>query len=513
LSISSIPTNLQATGETSSTISLSWQPPAGVVSYYGIYRDNIEVGTTTATTFTDTGLVPMNNPTGAAGGEHLYYVVAYGATSASSESVPIQASAAISPSSVTGLSASVSGDTVTLHWNPSTVSNGVGSIDYIVYRSTTSNCVANTSTYVGTGGFSWSNVNNAQGAPTFSGESSAGSITEFMEANLPPGTYYYCIQSQDTSEGTDGSPISSPAEATIASYVDSTPSIPLNFIQTSATASSITLSWSSSMDAAGGMQYIIYGNDAGYEGKNIVPGWGGALATVSGTTFTDTIPATSMDEYDKSLPFPSPVSYGIVAIDSAGHISRYITLGGEDDQTYGNQGGTGYVSMAPLSAADNYSITVSGDSANIRVLDSDPSAKTINIYRTNVSGCAEAPANLLASGIPINGVNSTAIAQYDNVNIPAGIYYYCVAPVDSLGNVGQVWPQEKATITGSLLSASSTEAMIEAIENATTTQSIISAAQTFGFTATVGSSTDASTVVVIDPTTGEIIGSFVEEIP
>ncbi|MBR7837403.1 fibronectin type III domain-containing protein [Actinospica durhamensis] len=54
----SAPTNLAATGETSTTISLSWTASTDnvAVTGYDVYRDSTLVGTTTSTTYTDTGL-------------------------------------------------------------------------------------------------------------------------------------------------------------------------------------------------------------------------------------------------------------------------------------------------------------------------------------------------------------------------------------------------------------------------------------------------------------------------
>lgn len=54
----SVPSNLAVTGTTSSTASLSWSPSTDNVGVtgYRVYRNGTQVGTSTGTTFTDTGL-------------------------------------------------------------------------------------------------------------------------------------------------------------------------------------------------------------------------------------------------------------------------------------------------------------------------------------------------------------------------------------------------------------------------------------------------------------------------
>jgi polysaccharide biosynthesis protein PslG len=77
----STPTNLKATGETTSSISLSWTAStetSGTIAGYRIYRSSIQVGTSTATTFTNTGL--------AASTTYSYLVRTYDATGAVSAS-------------------------------------------------------------------------------------------------------------------------------------------------------------------------------------------------------------------------------------------------------------------------------------------------------------------------------------------------------------------------------------------------------------------------------------------
>jgi chitodextrinase len=66
-----VPANLAVTGTTSSAASLSWSPSADNVGVagYRVYRNGVQVGTTTGTTFTDTGL--------SASTRYTYTVAAY----------------------------------------------------------------------------------------------------------------------------------------------------------------------------------------------------------------------------------------------------------------------------------------------------------------------------------------------------------------------------------------------------------------------------------------------------
>ena len=69
----STPANLAVTGVTSSSASLSWSPSTDNVGVagYRVYRNGVQVGTTTGTTFTDTGL--------SASTQYTYAVAAYDA--------------------------------------------------------------------------------------------------------------------------------------------------------------------------------------------------------------------------------------------------------------------------------------------------------------------------------------------------------------------------------------------------------------------------------------------------
>jgi chitodextrinase len=56
-----VPTNLQGTPQSATAIKLTWNAssdPQSGIDHYTIYRDNVEVGTSSSLSFTNTGLLP-----------------------------------------------------------------------------------------------------------------------------------------------------------------------------------------------------------------------------------------------------------------------------------------------------------------------------------------------------------------------------------------------------------------------------------------------------------------------
>jgi hypothetical protein len=76
------PTNLAVTGTTNASITLGWTASAGATSY-NVYRDDGKVQSTTATSFTDSGLAPATT--------HSYAVSAVGAAGESARSGAVSA--------------------------------------------------------------------------------------------------------------------------------------------------------------------------------------------------------------------------------------------------------------------------------------------------------------------------------------------------------------------------------------------------------------------------------------
>ncbi|HJP73425.1 MAG TPA: glycoside hydrolase family 18 protein [Pseudonocardiaceae bacterium] len=84
----SAPGGLSVSGTTSSSVSLSWSSPGGTVSGYNVYRNGSKVGTTTSTSYTDSGL--------AASTQYTYAVTAYNSIGESSPSGSVSATTASS---------------------------------------------------------------------------------------------------------------------------------------------------------------------------------------------------------------------------------------------------------------------------------------------------------------------------------------------------------------------------------------------------------------------------------
>jgi chitinase/chitodextrinase len=82
------PGGLSVTGTTSSSVSLSWNGPGGTVSGYNVYRNGSKVGTTTSTSYTDSGL--------SASTQYTYSVTAYNSIGESSPSGSVSATTASS---------------------------------------------------------------------------------------------------------------------------------------------------------------------------------------------------------------------------------------------------------------------------------------------------------------------------------------------------------------------------------------------------------------------------------
>ncbi|MFL6114708.1 MAG: glycoside hydrolase family 6 protein [Catenulispora sp.] len=132
----SVPTGLKTTATTSSTIALSWTASTDNVGVtgYAIYRGTTQIGTSTTTTFTDTGLTAST--------QYTYTVKAFdaaGNSSAASTAVTATTSGETGdttpPSMPTGLTASnITTSSITLSWTAST--DNVGVTGYDVYRGT-----------------------------------------------------------------------------------------------------------------------------------------------------------------------------------------------------------------------------------------------------------------------------------------------------------------------------------------------------------------------------------------
>src|SRR3989344_173512 len=115
----STPGSLTATAQSSSQINLSWTASTDTggsgLAGYRVYRDGIQINTTTATSYSDTGLTPST--------AYRYYVIAYDAASNSSSQSNTASATTLSPpdsippAAITDLTASnPTVNSITLSW-------------------------------------------------------------------------------------------------------------------------------------------------------------------------------------------------------------------------------------------------------------------------------------------------------------------------------------------------------------------------------------------------------------
>ena len=177
-----------------STANLAWTASTDNV---GVLRYNVHRATTAG--FTPSAANRIAQPTGTtysdaglAAGSYFYKVVAEDAagnlSGASNEATAVVGADGTPPTAPSGLTAGVSGTSVSLAWTAAT--DNIGVTRYNVHRATTS-------------GFTPSTANRIA-QPT---------VTNYSDAGRPPGTYYYKVTAEDAA-GNVG-PASSQATATV----------------------------------------------------------------------------------------------------------------------------------------------------------------------------------------------------------------------------------------------------------------------------------------------------------
>jgi fibronectin type 3 domain-containing protein len=236
------------------------------VSAYDVYRNGTYLATAgpNATGYAD--------KTATAGAGYTYQVAARdlaGNTTRASVNVNGGSADTSPPTAPASLTATATGPTtVALSWQAST--DNVGVTGYTVYRGTTAIAAV------------------------------SGSTTSYTDSGLTPGSAYsYTVTASDGAGNV--SPPSNQASAT--TQADTTPpSPPGTPSATSVTSTQVSLSWAASTDDVGVVGYRVVRN-------------GTVIATVSGTTYTDTTvsPGTTY-------------SYQIVAFDAVGNTASSGTL-------------------------------------------------------------------------------------------------------------------------------------------------------------------------------------------
>jgi len=275
----SVPTNLAASGITSTSVTLSWTASTDNVGIagYKVFRNGTQMATVTSgTSYQNTGL--NSNTT------YSYSVSAYDqAGNNSAQSAPLNVTTLpppdTTPPSVPAnlVASSITSTTVTISWTAST--DNVGVVGYRIYRN---------------------------GTPV----ATVTSGTSYQNTNLTPATAYtYTVQAYD--QAGNNSAQSAPLNVTTPALPDTTPpSVPTNLVVSGVTSTTLTISWTASTDNVGVVGYRIYRN-----GTQVA-------ATTPGTSYQDT-----------NLTANTTYAYTVSAYDQAGNssaqsISLYATTSG-----------------------------------------------------------------------------------------------------------------------------------------------------------------------------------------
>jgi chitodextrinase len=221
------PTGLSVTGSTATTISLAWSPSRDNVGVagYRLYLNNVQVGTTSSTSYTLTGLT--------CGSSFTVGVRAYdGAGNTSPQATATTATNpcydALPPSPPTGVTQTAASDmSATVSWTPST--DNVGVVGYGAYVGSLRVGQASQTTYTFTGLRCGQTTSVGLDAADAAGNRSA-QTTFFVTTSA-------CVDTQP-------------------------PSAPSGLTESSATESTISLSWSASSDNVSVAYYKIYVNGA-----------------------------------------------------------------------------------------------------------------------------------------------------------------------------------------------------------------------------------------------------------
>jgi pullulanase len=223
------PTNLVAGTITYDSIAFRWNAssPSSEVSGYNVYRKGTKVGTSTTTSYADSGLTPSTT--------YEYTVTAYNASgnvSASSTALSVTTLTVSSPTPPTNPTAEiVTSSSVTLSWTPSSSEAGVAG--YTIFRNRTQVGTSTNASYTDTG----------------------------LSAST---SYSYTVLAYDVYGNV--SSLSSAVTVATSAQASTTPSAPTNFTAAttnftgSATYCNVTMSWEASTGTHGIDYYVVVRN-------------------------------------------------------------------------------------------------------------------------------------------------------------------------------------------------------------------------------------------------------------
>ena len=243
----SIPQNVTASAVSLTGVTVVWEASADniAVTGYEIYRDGVKAGTSTATTYADSGLKPNT--------AYSYTVKAFDAAgNKSAESAPFSVTTMLdteAPGKPENLSISAgTGSTVTLGWTAS--GDNIGVAGYEIYRNGAKAGTSTTTTYT-------------------------DNLTE-------QGTFTYTVKAFDAAGNYSN-------ESNSVVYDNKAPDVPQNLRAISKTTTSVVLTWDIPNDNIGVTGYEIYRDEVKI--KNVNTNIFTDTGLVFGTTYSYTIKA------------------------------------------------------------------------------------------------------------------------------------------------------------------------------------------------------------------------------
>lgn len=281
----SVPGDVTAT-PTAGAAQLVWTASTDnvAVTGYDVFRSSTEAFTVDSSTQIGHVTGPSYTDNGLSSGTYYYKVVAVdGAGNASAPSTAAQATVvdAQTPSTPTNLTALVEGTSTNLTWDAATIGNG-STPTYSVYRGASADFAVNESSKMSDVG-----------------------ITQYVDAGLAAGTYFYKVVAHSSSgKSSQASAVAS------ASILDSVPpSVPTNVVASTSSGGGVSLAWTASTDNVAVTVYTIYrGTSASFDVDDI-----SRIGSATGVSFGDML-STSGTYY-----------YKLTASDEAGNVSTAST--------------------------------------------------------------------------------------------------------------------------------------------------------------------------------------------
>jgi fibronectin type 3 domain-containing protein len=384
--VPTVPSGLAMSTATTTGISLTWTASTesgGSVSGYKVYRSPTstgtyaQVGTSTSTSFTDSGLTASTT--------YYYEVSAYdpsGNASANSSSFAAATAAAnpTTPTVPTGLAhGTVTTSTIPLTWTASTESGG-SVAGYNVYRGVMGTCTSS---------------GCPTNPPTSYTKVGTSTTTSYTDSGLAANTAYsYEVSAYDPSNNTSANS-SAFSAATAAPAADTTaPSVPGGIAKSTATSSSITLTWTASNDP-----------------DSAVAGYDVYRSTSSGGTYTKVGTANTNTYTDSGLTSNTTYYYELDAFDPSNNVSAK----------------SGYVSAATVLTACSFSVPATASFGGACAVSSGNcnASGTGNCYDNSWDGCFTIQNT--GSTSMVNPVvtytvpaSVTSISGTDTSNVPSG---------------------------------------------------------------------------------------------